>query len=417
MRAAPLARSILIAGLVGLAGACSASPAREPAAGAWRAWLTGPGGELPFELELAPDPDGWSAVIVNGIERIDVPRVELTDGTLTLGFDHYGSAITANVSDGGRRLDGEWSRTSLGGNSTRMTFRATAGEAPRFPGDPPKGAASISGRWRVRFESDELDAVGIFEQAADGSVTGTFLTATGDYRFLAGRMESNDLSLSCFDGAHAFLFRAELQADGTLAGGFWSRDSWHENWTAKLDSQAEIDDPYAQTRIVDGIDVAALRYPDLDGDLRSLDAPELMGEAQLLVVFGSWCPNCNDCTDDLVRLDRRYRSRGLSIVGLAFEMTGSPDLDRAQVRRYVSHHGIEYPVLLAGTADKQQASEAFPLVDRIRAFPTLIFRDRRGEVRAVYSGYSGPATGEAYERQLEGFEQILEELLPITDEA
>ena len=36
-------------------------------------------------------------------------------------------------------------------------------------------------------------------------------------------------------------------------------------------------------------------------------------------MFGSWCPNCHDAAEYLVELDRRYRSRGLSILGLAFE--------------------------------------------------------------------------------------------------
>ena len=416
MRRAPLARTILVAGLALLAGACTNSPASGPEEGPWHAHMSGPGGDLPFGLELAEQPDGWAAVIVNGDERIDVPRVELTDGEWIFGFDHYGSSIHATLSDDRRQLDGVWTRTSLGGEITRMPFHAAAGEAPRFASDSTPGEASVDGRWRVRFDSEELDAVGIFEQAADGTVAGTFLTATGDYRYLAGGLGSTVLSLSCFDGAHAFLFRAELQEDGTLAGDFWSRDSWHEGWTARLDPLAEIDDPFAQTSVVQDFDLTTLRYPDLDGRLRSLDDAEFEGKAQILVVFGSWCPNCNDCTNDLVRLDRRYRSRGLSIVGLAFEMTGVPELDAAQVRRYISYHRIEYPVLLAGTADKQQASEAFPMVDQVRAFPTLIFRDGQGAVRAVYTGYSGPATGDAYRRQLEGFERILEELLPIDDE-
>ena len=56
------------------------------------------------------------------------------------------------------------------------------------------------------------DVVGIFEQF-ENEVTGTFLTETGDYRFLQGNVIADSLFLSCFDGAHAFLFKAQKRGD------------------------------------------------------------------------------------------------------------------------------------------------------------------------------------------------------------
>jgi hypothetical protein len=50
-------------------------------------------------------------------------------------------------------------------------------------------------------------------------VTGTFLTTTGDYRFLEGTVSGNQLYLSCFDGGHAFLFTAKIDDDKTLSDG------------------------------------------------------------------------------------------------------------------------------------------------------------------------------------------------------
>ena len=131
----------------------------------------------------------------------------------------------------------------------------------------------------------------------------------------------------------------------------------------------------------------------------------------LVNLFGSWCPNCNDATAFLVELDRRYRERGLSIVGLAFEMTGRFDRDAKQVRAYAAHHGVTYPLLVAGVHDKQEASKAFPWVDRVRSYPTTIFFHGDGRVRAVHTGYSGPATGPAYDALWESFVRLIEELL------
>ena len=61
-------------------------------------------------------------------------------------------------------------------------------------------------------------------------------------------------------------------------------------------------------------------------------------------------------------------------------MTGEFERDAEQVRRYARRHGIEHPLLVAGLADKQQASRVFPAVDRVRAYPSLLFIDRRGAV-------------------------------------
>ncbi len=51
--------------------------------------------------------------------------------------------------------------------------------------------------------------VGEFKQ--NGSeLTGTFLTTTGDYRYLQGSVSGNKLYLSTFDGGHAFIFIARI---------------------------------------------------------------------------------------------------------------------------------------------------------------------------------------------------------------
>ena len=135
------------------------------------------------------------------------------------------------------------------------------------------------------------------------------------------------------------------------------------------------------------------------------------GRVRIIELFGTWCPNCNDATHYLLELDRRYRSRGLSILGLAFEMTGDHAADAIQVRRYVNYHGIEYPILLAGEANKAKASESFPVLDEVRAYPTFIFIDRQGAVRAIYTGFNGPATEESHDKLRAAFERLIEGML------
>ncbi|MDX1389443.1 MAG: TlpA disulfide reductase family protein [Acidobacteriota bacterium] len=389
--------------------AVSCSPHDDDIVGRWRAWLDSPGGELPFGLEIIRTEDRLEALIINGFERILVEDVVFDGGELVISFPHYDSEIRARLD---YSLFGEWSKRT-GAGWSKLPFNAEL-DAPtvRFSpsvtlhGDPD----AITGRWAVDFSEDDNPAVAIFESPSPGTVHGTFLTTTGDYRYLAGDWDGERLRLSCFDGAHAFLFDATLGASGDLTGDFWSRDTWHETWTARLDPEAELPDGFELTRWTGEVSLDDLAFPDIDGNLRSLSDPDLHGKVTILEIFGTWCPNCNDASKTMVGLHRRYRGRGLAIVGLAFEVTGDHERDAAQVRLYAERHRVDYPLLLAGLSDKSQASTAFPAIDRVRAYPTFVFLDATGEVRAVYSGFSGPATGEAHRRLVKSFETLIDRL-------
>jgi thiol-disulfide isomerase/thioredoxin len=380
--------------------------------GAWRAWLDSPGGELPFGLELEAHDASLRAWLVNGVERIEIPKAALDAGTLVLDIEHYDSTLRATPSVDGSRLDGEWRKRRGPDVFAKLAFHATAGAAPRFAPDSPAGGAKpVDGRWAVRFQPGDEPAVAIFETQPDLTLAGTFLTPTGDYRYLAGRQDGVRVRLSCFDGAHAFLFDARVKPDGSIAGDFWAGDSSHETWTARRDDQAALPDAFGATKWSPSASLEKLVFPDLDGKPRSLADPAFAGKARILQVMGSWCPNCGDETQYLVELDRRYRSRGLSIVGLAFEVTGDFARDAAQVRKLAARDGITYPLLVAGTSDKEKASAAFPALDRVRAYPTTIFLHADGRVRAVHTGFAGPATGAAHRELRAEFEAIIEELL------
>ncbi|MHC4812539.1 MAG: TlpA family protein disulfide reductase [Planctomycetota bacterium] len=378
-----------------------------PKLGRWCAWLRSPGGNLLFEMRLSRKQGAWRLTLINGPERIHYDEVRVKDGVLRVRLAPYDSHIEARVQGAGDRLVGSWTKTRGGGKRTRMVFEAKVGKRPRGSPVPP----GIPGRWAVQFAKAEHPAVGIFQAGKGGAVNGTFLTTLGDYRFLSGTFGKELLSLSCFDGAHAFLFHARVQEDSSLQGDFWSSDTWHEKWTARRDANARLPDAFALTRWNGAVKLGDLAYPDLDGKKRALTDAAFRGKARILLVFGTWCPNCNDASRYLTELDKRYREHGLRIVGLAFEHAAEFEKSAPLVRAYVDRQRIHYPVLVAGISDKAAATRAFPALDRVRAYPTTIFLDRHGEVRAVHTGFAGPATGDAHRRLRQRFEAILEELL------
>jgi thiol-disulfide isomerase/thioredoxin len=294
-----------------------------------------------------------------------------------------------------------------------MPLRAELGQSWRF--FPPGGAAAVdvSGRWSVTFRDDEgkeTPAVGEFRQAGD-ELTGTFLTPTGDHRYLAGQVRHRTLHLSTFDGAHAFLYRAELAADDTLAGEHWSGTAWHQTWTAKRDADAHLPDLEKLTYLKEGYDRFAFAFPDLDGKVVSLDDERFRGKVVIVVLAGSWCPNCHDETAYLAPLYRARAKDGLEIVELMYEHFDDFDTAVRQTQRMREKFGIKYTTLIAGISDKDEASRTLPMLNAVLAFPTTIFIDRKGQVRKIHTGFAGPGTGEHHETLTREFNALIETLL------
>ena len=129
----------------------------------------------------------------------------------------------------------------------------------------------------------------------------------------------------------------------------------------------------------------------------SIDDPQFAGKVVLVTLAGSWCPNCHAEAAFMAEIYPRYREQGVEIVALMFEHLEAPDEAMEQVRRFREKYGIEYVTLLAGVSDKTLANEALPSLNKVLAFPTTIFIDRRGEVREIHTGFSGPGTGQHYD--------------------
>jgi thiol-disulfide isomerase/thioredoxin len=395
-------------------------PTLKPGVGKWYAWLDTPGGALEFGLEVSDVADDGAAVIVNADERIAVDDVTWHGEELRIEFPHFDSRIFARRE--GNELVGVWTKRTGSERVVELPFHAATHryDQPGGPdcsvppsGVPPAPRPWTPGRFALHFHSD--DEEGVLEVSREnGVLRATVLSTTGDYRFLGARSDvrgDRHLALSCFDGSHAFLFRAKWAGDHTLDGQFWSGSTWHDTWTATLDPDAKLPDPFELTRVNPTAKLADLRFPGLDGVVRSLDDGELKGAPTVIQLFGSWCPNCHDEAPYLAELDRRYRARGLRIAGIAFELTGELARDTEQVKRFRARHGIEYPLFVGGLSDKKEASKAFPLLDRVRAYPTTLFVRRDGTVLAVHQGFSGPATGKEHEKLRIDFERRIEDLL------
>ena len=266
----------------------------------------------------------------------------------------------------------------------------------------------------MKFTDDEGKpeaAVGEFTQSQD-EVSGTFLAETGDHRYLAGQVKGNELYLSTFDGAHAFLYKAQLSADDrSLAGDFWVGTAHHEHWVGKRDASAALPDAYSLTAMRAGTQRFDFSFPDLAGNTVTSKDPAFQGKVMIVALAGSWCPNCHDEAAFLEPLYREYRGKGVEIVSLMFEHFGDFPRAAEATRRFRQHYGIEYTTLIAGISDKDEAAKKLPMLEHFYAFPTTVFVDRKGVVRKIHTGFSGPATGDHYTQFVREVKATLDQLL------
>jgi peroxiredoxin len=393
--------------------AATPSPESSPSVkmGTYRAVLRLPSGELPFGLVLEKQGANTVGYLQNGKERVELTDVAVAGAHLDIHMPGYQNRLTADAA--GDRLTGELYEDKLHGKDQRIPFTAQFGREYRFFPNSSPGSADVSGRWAVQFVDDDGAAevaVGEFTQSGD-TVAGTFLTTTGDHRYLAGQVRGDELNLSTFDGAHAFLYKAKLGADGALSGDYWSGLAYHEKWTAKRDNSAALPDAYKLTTMRSGAKHFDFSFPDVTGATVTSKDEQFRGKVLIVAIAGSWCPNCHDEAAYLAPLYKEYRSKGLEIVSLMFEHFGDFPRAAQATQRFRQHYGIEYTMLIAGISDKDDAGKRLPMLDKVYAFPTTIFIDRKGVVRKIHTGFSGPATGEHYTQFQAEVKDILDQLL------
>jgi peroxiredoxin len=401
---------IVISCLILVFGCKQAEKVQDLTEGIWQARLdVMDGQQLPFNFELFKAENGdYSLQIFNADEKILVDEIDVNGDSIwirTPVFEGYiAGTFTANS------IKGKFIKESL---DRIVPFHATHGMEERFS-NPKPTTKDISGIWETEFSPDTEESYmgkGIFTQKGQ-KVSGTFRTTTGDYRFLEGVMDGDSLKLSAFDGAHAFLFAAQLK-DSILNGMFYSGNHFKEPFVAFQNADYELPSPDSLTFLKEGYDKLDFSFPNSEGEVVSLNDDEYRNKVVIVQIMGTWCPNCLDETKFLVDYLDENNHDDLKVIGLAFEYAKTEALALKSIQRLTDRIGVEYPILLAqfGTSDKGQAQEKLPMLNHVLSYPTTIFLDKKGEVRRIHTGFNGPATGDAYVEFKEDFDSFLKSLL------
>ncbi|HEY8734559.1 MAG TPA: TlpA disulfide reductase family protein [Puia sp.] len=393
---------------------CSASDSSKLPMGIWRAEIIRPdGNRIAFNFQTRQIAGKIIIHIINGAERLLVDNIRQRGDSLFIDMPFFDSHFALRISEQ-QKLEGSYIR-NYGTRIAVTRFEAGFNNPERFPVTKPP-VFNISGRWAVHFKgaNDSTEAVGEFKQSGS-QVRGTFLTITGDYRFLDGVVSGDTLKLSTFDGGHAYSFVCKIVDTNKMAEGFYYAGAVSvETWTGEKNEQAKLPDEYSQTHLKDSANAFLhFRFPDLDNHLVSISDPDFKNKVVIVQLLGSWCPNCMDETRFLSAWYLQNKTRGVRIIGLAYERTSSFADARRLLQPFITRFNVTYPILATGVAisDTLRSEKTIPEIESIVGFPTTIFIDKKGMVRKIHTGFNGPGTGEHYEVYKKEFDRLVSGLL------
>ncbi|MBK7937839.1 MAG: TlpA family protein disulfide reductase [Lewinellaceae bacterium] len=353
--------------------------------------------ELPFNFEIKYlDDERFYVEIINGAERIRLDSIQYgrdrtrARDTMNIHFPEYQSYIHVEIRGG--VMQGEWVVTTK--DDYRIPFYAYSGKDYRFTPLTLTPEANLTGDWATLFgtETDAPEkAIGEFKQTGN-RLEGTFRTETGDYRFLEGTVQGRKFWLSCFDGAHAYLFNGSIRGD-SLQGEFRSGKHFRTLWTAWRDPNFQLKNADSLTGLKNNENIS-FRFKTPEGRELTFPSKDFEEKIKIFTVAGTWCPNCRDEQVFLTEYLKEHpeTAADLAIVSFSFERHKDPRLANAHILAYKKKMGIPFDIVYAGKADKNDASKVFPAIDNIMAFPTMIILDKENRVRRIHTGFDGPAT-------------------------
>ncbi len=367
--------------------------------------------ELPFNFDVVKKGKKVQIIIRNAEEKIIVDEITIKGDSVNFKMPVFDTEFRTKLIDG--NLQGVWIN-HYRKEKNILPFKAEFNNTNRFPFVPGKQNPYFEGRWETTFspgKADSSKAIGVFNHMEQTDyMHATFLTETGDYRFLEGMKVVNKLYLSCFDGSHAFLFIAEYK-DDKLTGTFYSGAHWKEDWIAVKNEKFKLREADEITTVKNTNEKLNFTFPNLEGKKVSLTDKKFENKPVIIQITGSWCPNCMDESSYLSGVYKQFKGQGLEIIALCFEKTADFEISKKQVTRVKNKFDLQYEMLITQLTGSAKASETFPALNKISAFPTTIFLNKQHDIVKIHTGFSGPATGNDYIALKQRTEALVNQLL------
>ena len=412
----------------------NASAAALLTPGPWRGELATQGQKIPFLFEVKTEAGKPIVYLINkglnGEERLRCDEIAAAGDSVTIRLHVFDAALVVRA-DGKDKLKGAWvkydTKEPYRVPLTAVTEGVYKAQAANDPPSPPDGFPNIEGTWRVTFKDEtgkSYPAVGIFKADTSGwNYNGTFLTTTGDYRYLSGYTSGRNVELGTFDGSHAFLFTGIVDTTESsnfltkptnyIVGDYYSGKAGHETWRAIKDPKAKLPDADTLTYLRKGESRLNFKFPSIEDKGRSISPTDAKyrGKVVVLQILGSWCPNCMDETAYLAPWYAQNKQRGVEIIGLGYERSADYQQAASRLLNMKKRFHIGYDLAVGGVSNKDSVAASLPQLAKFLGFPTTIFLDKKGVVRSIRTGFSGPGTGQYYEDEKAHFNRMVDKLL------
>lgn len=128
---------------------------------------------------------------------------------------------------------------------------------------------------------------------------------------------------------------------------------------------------------------AAPHFSLVDIKGKKHELKDYIGKVVILDFWATWCGPCRMELPHLKDLHKRYKGKGLEVIGVSLDAQG-----KSVVEPFVKKNEIEF-VSLLGNAEVVKA------YGNVRSIPTTFLIDRKGIVQKVYKGYQDIAVFEA----------------------
>ena len=381
--------------------------------GPWLGKITRDDGQqIIFNFETKDSAGKKIIYIINGGERLLVDEINVRGDSVFIKMPFFDSRFeTVLLPDG--NLQGKWIKNIGTGNQV-LAFTGIFKNNTRFEVFA-KPSVDVTGKWNTRFYNrppkQQSFAIGEFTQQG-AMVTGTFLTTTGDYRYLQGVVSGDTLRLSTFDGGHAYAFSALVTKDSMTLGTFYAGATGFEQWTGERNDTAQLPDEFSLTKMKPGQTKLDFSFKSIDGNIVSIRDPAFKNKVVVIQIMGSWCPNCMDETRYLSAYYKIHRTKGIEMIALAYERTTDFETSKRSLESFRKRFAVDYPVLVTGVtvSDTALTEKTLPQLQHINGFPTTIFIDKKGLVRKISTGFNGPGTGVHYEAYKTAFDELVTRL-------
>lgn len=113
---------------------------------------------------------------------------------------------------------------------------------------------------------------------------------------------------------------------------------------------------------------------DLNGKVQALS--QWQGKILVVNYWATWCPPCREEVPALKKIQEKYSSNGVEVVGIALDNV-------FKVREYAAELNISYPLLIAGVETLTLSKE---LGNRAGVLPYTVVLDRSGKVAYTHAG-------------------------------